>query len=266
MDLKNWNSWKTYLEELIDPDSIDTASLISKKILPSELWFRDYMKPDVMDAALRIANEFFESLNLTGIEIKDIILTGSLASYNWSDVSDFDLHILIDFNQLDNVSLMEDYFKEKTRAWNDIHSILLKGFEVELYIQDNNEPHVANGIYSLIQNRWLKQPSKYRLEIDHAAVKEKAARIMEEIDDVYDVYAEKDYILAKKTGDAIMEKIKRYRKSGLETGGIYSVENLVFKVLRRNNYLQKLSSLRRLSYDASMSLFEKNKEFITYKK
>ena len=266
MNSNNWNSWKAYLEELIDPDSIETTSLISKKTLPPELWFRDKMKPDVLAAAERIAYEFFESLDLSHIEIKDLILTGSLASYNWSEMSDFDLHILIDFNELSNLSIMEDYFKEKTRAWNDIHYILLKGYEVEIYIQDSNEPHVANGIYSLMENRWLKQPSQYRFEIDHAAVKQKAAKLMEEIDDVYDIYAEKEYILAKKTGDAIMEKIKRYRKTGLETGGIYSVENLVFKVLRRNDYLKKLSELRRLSYDASMSLFEKNKQYIAYKK
>ena len=266
MNSDNWNSWKSYLEELVDPESIDTSSLISKKTLPPELWVRDKMKPDVRDAAERIAYEFFENLDLSNIQIKDIILTGSLASYNWSEVSDFDLHILIDFNELDSSELMQDYFKEKTRTWNDIHSILLKGYEVEIYIQDSNEPHVANGIYSLMQDRWLKQPSRYRFEIDHAAVKQKAAKIMEEIDDVYDLYAEKDYRLAKETGDAIMEKIKRYRKSGLETGGIYSVENLVFKVLRRNEYLKKLSSLRTLAYDASMSLFERDKDFIKYKK
>ena len=261
MDSNNWNSWKKYLEELVDPESINTSSLISKKTLPPELWNDNILNSDVREAAVRIAYEFFNSLELSNIEIKDLILTGSLASYNWSDMSDFDLHILIDFTKLDNPTLMQDYFKEKTKNWNDIHSIFLKGYEVELYIQDSNEPHVSSGIYSLMQDRWIKQPSKYRLEIDHSAVKHKAAKLMEEIDDVYDLYAEKDYLLAQETGDAIMAKIKRYRKTGLETGGIYSVENLVFKVLRRNDYLKKLSSLRTLSYDASMSLYERDQDY-----
>ena len=77
---------------------------------------------------------------------------------------------------------------------------------------------------------------------------------MEVIDNAYDSYAEKDYLLAQESSEALMQKIKRYRKSGLESGGIYSVENLVFKVLRRNEYLKKLSSLRILSYDNMMTV------------
>ena len=262
----NPTKWKSFLEELAEPQFVDTSSLISKKTLEPGLWHRDKLNPDVLEAAVRIANDFFNSLDLVNIRIEDIILTGSLASYNWSDMSDFDLHILLDFNQLPEPKMMVDYFKEKTTNWNRTHNILIKGFEVELYIQDSNEPHVASGIYSLMENRWLKRPSKYKLDIDYDIVKEKAAKLMEDIDDTYDLYAEKDYLLAKETAEMLMEKIKRYRKSGLETGGIYSVENLVFKVLRRNDYLKKLSELRRLSYDASMSLFEKGKQYITYKK
>lgn len=257
-------SWKSYLEELAEPEFVDTSSLISKKTLEPSLWHRDKLNPDVLDAAIRITNDFFDSLELDNIQIKDIILTGSLASYNWSDVSDFDLHILLDFNQLPEPKMMVDYFKEKTTNWNRTHNILIKGFEVELYIQDSNEPHVASGIYSLMENRWIKRPSKYRLDIDYDIVKEKAAKLMEDIDDAYDLYAEKDYLLAKESAEALMEKIKRYRKSGLEAGGIYSVENLVFKVLRRNDYLKKLSSIKTLAYDSSMSLNEKDKKYISY--
>ena len=265
MDLDNWNSWKQFLGELADPQFIDTSSIISKETLPPELWDRDQLDPNVLEAAMRIANDFFNSLNLDNVQIKDITLTGSLASYNWSESSDFDLHILLDFNQLEDREILEDYFKEKIRNWNNTHSILIKGYEVEIYIQDSNEKHVSSGIYSLMENRWLKRPTNYRLEIDYSLVKEKAAKLMEDIDEAYDFYAEKDYLLAKDTADALMEKIKRYRKSGLEVGGIYSVENLVFKVLRRNEYLKKLSSIKTLAYDASMSLNERDKEYITYK-
>ena len=117
-----------------------------------------------------------------------------------------------------------------------------------------------------MENRWLKRPTRYRLNIDYDLVKQKAAQLMEDIDEVYDLYAEKDYLLAQQTAEVLMERIRRYRKAGLESGGIYSVENLVFKVLRRNEYLKKLSSIKTLAYDASMTLYEKDREFITYKK
>ena len=36
------------------------------------------------------------------------------------------------------------------------------------------------------------------------------------------------------------DKLKKYRTCGLENQGEYSDENLVFKVLRRNGYIEKL--------------------------
>ena len=256
MNSNNWNSWKTYLEELADPQSIDTSNLLSKSTLPEELWpSNEHLSPEILQAALRIAQEYFEDLKLDpNIKIKDITLTGSLASYNWSDMSDFDLHILIDFNQLDDRDLLEDYLRQKSRIWNITHKILLKGYEVEIYVQDSNEPHYSAGVYSLMNNRWIKRPVRSKMNIDYQAVKEKAARIMSEIDDAYDMFAEKQFLQAKESADTIMERLKRYRSAGLESGGVFSVENLVFKVLRRNDYLEKLNNIRTDSYDAFMGV------------
>tara|TARA_R100000657_G_C4677638_1_gene124293 strand:+ start:531 stop:1307 length:777 start_codon:yes stop_codon:yes gene_type:complete len=256
MNSNNWNSWRTYLEELVDPKSVDTSTLLSKTSLSEDLWTEnEQLKPEILQAALKIANEYFEDLKLDpNIKIKDITLTGSLASFNWSDMSDFDLHILIDFNELPDRDLLEDYLRQKSRIWNLTHKILLKGYEVEIYVQNINEPHYSAGEYSLMNNRWNKKPTKTRINVDYQTVKEKSARIMDEIDDAYDMFAEKDFLQAKESGDAIMERLKRYRKAGLETGGIYSVENLVFKVLRRNDYLEKLSNIRTDSYDAFMGV------------
>jgi hypothetical protein len=51
----------------------------------------------------------------------------------------------------------------------------------------------------------------------------------------------------KKVGK-VWDKIKNYRKSGLEEeGGEFSI-NLVFKLLRRNNYI-KDNGLKRSAYD-----------------
>jgi hypothetical protein len=248
-------NWKNFLEELVDPDLIDISSLKMKDSLTPELWENKILKSDIADGLYQIAKEFFETLQLNpNIKIKDVTLTGSLATYNWSDLSDLDLHILIDFDELEERELMEDYFRAKIRIWNKAHKILVKGYEVEIYIQDWNEPHYANGIYSILYNEWIKEPSRFRDEIDFETVKKKAAHMMEEIDAVYELYAEKDYRSALRAAEFLMDRIKRYRRSGLKTDGINSVENLVFKVLRRNDYLRKLSSLKILSYDKTMSI------------
>jgi hypothetical protein len=255
--------WKSYLEEIVDSQFVDVTSLKIKKELTPEIWDGKLMKPEVRDAALEVAHEFFDTLELDpSIMIKDIILTGSLATYNWSDMSDFDLHILIGFNELKDLPLMEDYFKQKTRNWNNTHKILIKGYELEMYIQDSNEPHYANGIYSLLNDEWIKEPSKFRGQIDYETIQEKSARLMEEIDNIYDYYAEKDYRTAHEMAEHLMERIRKYRRAGLSTNGIQSVENLVFKTLRRNEYIKKLSSLRILAYDAMMSVNGLDEVFI----
>lgn len=249
------DTWQRYLEELTDPENIDVSSLAQKDTLDPDFWDDQDLNPTIVDRLYNIAKAFFESLELdTNIKFKDVILTGSLASYNWSTFSDVDLHILIDFNQLDSVDLYKDYFRQKSVNWNRTHDIHMKGHEVEIYIQDSNEAHHAKGIYSILNNRWDKLPSKYNKYIDFKSVKYKASSLMAEIDDVYEDYANKDYSTALKNAEKLMEKIKKYRRIGLEDEGVYSIENLVFKVLRRNDYLKKLSSLKILSYDKKMSI------------
>ena len=247
--------WKTFLEELADPQFVDISSLKLKNSLAPQLWENYKLYPEIADALYRIAKEFFEALQLDpDIQLKDVTLTGSLATYNWSDLSDVDLHLLLDFQKLKDLPLMEAYFKEKTRNWNTTHKIMIKGYEVEVYIQDSNEPHYANGIYSILHERWIKEPSRFRTELDFETIKKKAAEKMEAIDAVYDSYAEKDYKLALQSAERLMDRIRKYRRSGLKADGINSIENLVFKVLRRNDYLRKLSSLKILAYDHMMSV------------
>ena len=54
----------------------------------------------------------------------------------------------------------------------------------------------------------------------------------------------------------IKDKLKKFRKCGLEDKGEFSYENLVFKFLRRNGYLGKLSELKNKITDETLSLEE----------
>ena len=266
MDLKSWNY---YLEELVgavekrrpvdpsqDPQFIDVKGLIKQQnTLDPQLWENEKLKPEIVDRLIQIARKFFKSLDIGSIAmIKDITLTGSLASYNWSDYSDVDLHILLDFNQFENPEIIKDLVRNAASNWNNKHDIKMKGYEVEMYVQDANERHHSLGVYSLLNNRFLKTPQKFTKKIDSEAVKEKANDLMEKIDDIYDNYAEQKYSLAEKRAIYIINKIRNYRKAGLEQDGPYSIENLVFKVLRRNGYLKKVIDLRTNSYDKRMSV------------
>ena len=101
------------------------------------------MKKEIRKNLLKIAEDFYSSLDVDA-EIYDVILTGSLSNYNYSRYSDYDLHILIDFKDInDDVDLVKKFVDMSRKIWNEEHDIKLKGFEVEVYIQEKNEEHTA---------------------------------------------------------------------------------------------------------------------------
>ena len=109
-------------------------------------------------------------------------------------------------------------------------------------------------MYSLSNGEWVKKPAYKEITIDENTIAQKAQALMDLIDGVEREYEAGFYEEAHEETMRLGEKIRNFRKSGLETGGEYSPENLAFKVLRRNGYLGKLSSLKTDSYDKTMSL------------
>jgi len=78
---------------------------------------------------------------------------------------------------------------------------------------------------------------------------------MDSIDDLYDeMKKEKNYDVVVEKADKIKDKIKKMRQAGLDKAGEFSVENMVFKVLRRNGMLERLSDIKTVAYDKSVTL------------
>ena len=125
-----------------------------------------------------------------------------------------------------------------------------------MYVQDYLEPHIATGIYSIQDDEWVKKPNKHTPEIDYKCVTVKANCLMDDIDEIQNDFDDEEYDNAHAKTISLKEKIRNMRKSGLETGGAFSVENLAFKVLRRNGYLKKLNDLKLMSYDKLQSIEE----------
>ena len=102
--LENWR--KQLEEELEDYKS----SFEVKDNFTPEIWENERLKDEVRQVLLEVAKDFFDGLDLGQIDILDIVLTGSLANYNWSEYSDADVHILVDFTQVDeNIKLVKDF-------------------------------------------------------------------------------------------------------------------------------------------------------------
>ena len=254
------------MAELTNPEDVDLSSFNINSRLNPKFWKGGKIDSRVRIALLSIADDFVDTLDVSWAEPKDVIITGSLANYNWSQKhSDVDLHILYDFKDVDeNVSLVKEYFDSKRRLWNDEHkNITIAGFQVELYVQDIHEPHASTGVYSLDKDEWLVRPNikNFDLDYDKDAVKEKVAEYMNKIDDLCDEYddsvADCDLSELHEKAEKLFDDIKNERRNGFEHGGgEYNVGNLIFKSLRRNGYIGKLSKIKTDTYDDLKSVDE----------
>lgn len=199
------------------------------------------MKPEVRERLLEIAYQFLDYLNVDLI-VTDIVLTGSLANYNWSKYSDFDIHIIANYNQFPQaqLELYKELFMLKKALFNKSHDIKLFGYETELYVEGEEDAHFSSGVYSLLYDEWQHKPEKEDVKIDKETVKRKAQQWMDIIDGVLENIEDEDIDDAKELIEKYKEKLRKFRTCGLQKDGEYSSENLVFKILRRNGYLEKL--------------------------
>lgn len=244
-------------------------SFNQKKSLNPEIWTLDKdkkyrLRKEVRDKLLLSADDFLNFVDLDNLDcdaetkkcdIGDITITGSICNYNWSKYSDIDLHILMDFERIDeNVNLVKNILNTKKNLWNASHDIQIKGYEVEVYAQDVDETHHSSGVYSVLFDEWIVAPKRNDVNIDMGKVLEKSQGWMEIIDSIqhqaYQKSPEEILMLIEK----IKTKLKKFRATGLEKGGEYSYENLAFKFLRRSGYIKKLFDLKNKVLDLSLSL------------
>ena len=238
-----------YLQETFNPDLWDNPE-DPKKVK---------LKPEIRERLLKVANLFIEYLD-TDLFIQDIIFVGSLVGYNWSEFSDFDIHVLIDLNESENKKLTEELFRLKKTVFNAAHDIRIKGYETELFVQDSNEENSIQGIYSILNNEWLKKPEKENFKVDKKKLISKSNQWMDIIDGVLENAEDEDIDDAVKLVKKYREKLRKYRTCGLQKEGEYSYENLVFKFLRRNGYISKLENFKNEFVDKKLSLEQENNE------
>lgn len=242
----------------VPKDVLDSFKI--KKTLNQDIWVDDKLDPRVRLNLIKVAKDFFKELEIpSSAKIKDIIFTGSLANFNWSKFSDIDLHIVLDFKELDSdPKFTEDYFKAKKTIWNQEHDITVFGYPVELYVQDLNQKLVATAVYSVLNDEWVKKPSREEFKLDTKAILTKANNFINQLRDIRKDYKDKQYQSVVDKVIKLKKKIKDMRTAGLEKGGEFSLENLVFKTLRRTPFLDILDSFKAKSYDKLMSVMEEN--------
>lgn len=215
------------------------------------VWDNDTLRLDARYKLLEIAKRVIEYLEVPNFKLLDVVLRGSMVNYNYTAYSDFDLHIITDYSTL-KCDITEPFYMAKKKIWNDEHDITIKGHEVELYIEDKDEENSSEGIYSVLDNTWLKKPVNDPPTIDELSVNKKARDLMTQIN------------RAVKSGnvddmDRLKNKIKNMRQAGLDSNGEFSVENLAFKILRNKKLIEKLYKAIQHGIDQKLSLDERRK-------
>jgi len=243
------------IKEAIEPDEVDVTSIRMNDTLNPLIWeSEDKIKPEIRKALLLNAKRFIEFSGIEKLTFKDIVLTGSLANYNYNENSDLDVHTLLDFNQIsENKNFVDDYLKLKKDLWTKNMSIQIKGFDVETYFQDIAEKHMSTGVYSLMNDSWVRKPLKQIINIDTINIKAKSSDLMNSIDGLIKNITSSSFLNKYKF---LKDKIKKLRQSGLELGGEFSTENLVFKILRNTGYLRKMVDAKKEYLKNELSLSE----------
>lgn len=234
--------------------------------LNPRIWMENgYLRENVKDDLLKIAQEWigFTYIDKFEVEVKDIILTGGNANYNYTDVSDLDVHVIIDFKEFvgkmlagehlnkatNSVGFVEDYMKTKKALWSAKHHIHVYGYPVELYTQPSTEKyHTGQGVYSLLKNDWVITPNHEHLNFsDNPHIEKKVEYFEHEIKTIVDNNM-------FEAGQKLKDKFKTMRSAAIHKAGEFAYENLVFKELRNRGALDKLSTYLSQYKDSKLSI------------
>ena len=249
----------------IEPEEISLDSFKVRDYLENHIWSEDgSLDLGVRNALLDISDDFWESCNIRWVKPKTVLLTGSICNFNWSEFSDVDVHVVVDFSEIhENKEFVQEYFDDKKNDWNNTHdNLTVYGFPVEMYVEDIEANTTSSGIYDLWKNEWLKKPKEGNVEpikLNKYGIKKVASDLMTQVDDLCDMFdGEHDKHKLEEISDEadrISKLFKKIRKVGLKKGESGS-GNIVYKVARRMGYLDKLWKLKTDCYDRINSIDE----------
>lgn len=251
---------KLYINE-VEADDVNLSSFKVKEELNEKFWIKEKLNSRVREKLLDIADDFIDELSIPNFKPKDIVFTGSLANYNWSRYSDIDVHIVVSFKSIyKKVDLIDDYFKSKKEIWNQTHeSLKIYGYPVEISVENEDEPGVSSGVYSLVKNKWITEPANFDdARLNEKYIKEFSAKIMTEIDNIEKkINKESSNSKLEEFGEKTMKifkRLKNMRKEGLARSGEMASGNICWKVLRRTGYLDKIWDIINNTYNKINSI------------
>jgi hypothetical protein len=241
--------------EEVEPESFEKQPSLDERFWKDD---GDKLSPKIARRLIKISEDFMGNLEVPAV-IEDIRFTGSLANYNWSKYSDVDLHIVVDFAKIDeDTELVKSFFDAARMRWNDTHNIKIHGYEVEIYVENIGDAHKSSGIYSINNQEWIVEPDPSSVDIDISLARKKSDDIETQVNLIQRIIDKEKYKISLRAIERLKSKIRRMRKAGLDSPKQeFSPENIAFKILRREEVLQKLSDMKYDAYDRLMSMPKK---------
>ena len=216
-------------------------------VLNPKLWKDNVLIPEVRQKVLEIVSNFEEYLEIP-VHIVDIVIVGSNASYNYTEHSDLDIHLIVNTDLMKDIP--EDFqkilFNMKKTSFNKEYNISIKGIPVELYVEDLKSTVVSNGIYSVCDNRWSKEPHKIT-DVPKHDVTEAVSSWQEKIDYAVSTGVYEDL-------SSVLDRLYLMRKNSIALEGEYGKGNEIFKTLRDKGYLSKLKDAINKCISSKLSL------------
>ncbi len=236
-----------YLREFTQEGIVDAAVQFHRELNP-KLWNGKVLKPIVRYKLLEIARHFIEFIDIPNLRLKDVTISGSNAAYSYTAQSDIDLHLVVDVPEQQE-KLLKPLYDAKKNQYNYNHDIKIKDIDVELYVQPSTDKHHSLGIFSVLDNKWLSEPTMGSVKINDSDVQLKVDNYLNKI-----MQALTSDELA--TAKDIQQEISKIRQSGLEQGGEFSIENVAYKVLRAKGFIEQLRQHIYKLQDKELSLGE----------
>lgn len=239
-------------------ENIETHEELNPKLFDSD----KKLLPEVAEALQKVIDKFVELLDVNGvkIDIKDVVLTGSNANYNYTADSDIDLHIIARTEGGDDLEQLYHALYDAYRSlFAKKFTITLRDIPVELYVETRNTPVTSGGQYSIISDQWIKEPTVTEIpEIDTEAVEKEYNKWEKRCEEI--IHADFGKIISEDTINDLLGEIYDMRQAGLDEGGEFSIGNLVFKELRNHGYLELLKQQRdeAASRELSLEALEEN--------
>ena len=223
-------------------ESLSQLVTVNRRLNP-KIWNGDELDLEVSAKLEQIAEAFVKFIGIE-LAVTDYTITGSNANYTWTEHSDLDLHIIVKGTVTD---AERELYNAKKALWAEQHTITVKGLPVECYVQGEQEEHHSTGVFSIAKDRWLVEPKKIKPEVDDSAVERKKDSI---IHDIETALLSRDLERMRR----VKERVTEMRKAGLERAGEWSVENLVFKILRNLGLIDQITEKIRELEDSELSL------------